>query len=63
MRQIPQYITDSEGQRVGVVLDVAEYEALWAAQRELEAIRTGEATRRRREEHVALERMLFEMQG
>lgn len=62
MLQIPQYITDGEGRRVGVLLDVAEYEALRAAQRELEAIRTGEAARRR-EEHVSHERMLFEMQG
>ncbi len=63
MLQIPQYITDDEGRRVGVLLDVAEYETLLNAQRELEAIHTRDAARRRREENVSLERMMFEMQG
>ena len=40
VRQPARFITDEQGARVGVILDMAEYEALLDALEELESIRT-----------------------
>lgn len=40
-----KFITDSQGNRIGIVLDVAEYQRLLAALEELESIRAYDAAK------------------
>lgn len=63
MTTAPQYITDADGRRVGVVLNIADYEALRDAEEELAALRARNAPKRTDSEHLPLERFLFELQG
>lgn len=63
MTTAPQYITDADGRRVGVVLNIADYEALRDAQEELAVLRACNTSKRTDNEHLPLERFLFELQG
>jgi hypothetical protein len=50
----PQYITDSKGNRVSVVLSVAEFQQLLELLEELEDVRLYDEVKSRNEERVSL---------
>ncbi len=54
----PQYITDSEGKRVSVILSIAEYLKLLELLEELEDIRLYDEVRARNEERIPLSEYL-----
>ena len=62
----PRYVTDEEGERVGVILDVREYERLMGALEDLADLRaadeTLEAIARGEEELLPLDEAVQEME-
>lgn len=59
----PQYITDSEGKRVSVVLSIAEYLKLLELLEELEDVRLYDEVKARNEERVPLDQYLQQRQA
>lgn len=50
----PQYLTDSEGKRISVVLPLSDYEYLLELLEELEDVRLYDEAKNRHEERVSL---------
>jgi len=57
-----RYVVDADGNRVGVVLDLAEYSKLLEALEELEAIRAYDASKEFESERVPLDQALAEIE-
>lgn len=57
-----RYLTDEQGKRVAVVLDIQEYERLLEALEELEAIQAYDATKAGSNEVVTLEDAIAEIE-
>jgi len=62
MARRERFIVDEQGERVAVVLDVAEYERLLAQVEELEAIRAYDAAKAAGDGAVALEDALADIE-
>jgi hypothetical protein len=57
-----RFLTDEQGKKVGVVLDVTDYEKLLEELEELHMIRAYDAAKASGEEHVPLEKALEEIE-
>lgn len=57
-----RFLVDGEGNRVGVVLEMAQYEKLLQDLEELEAIRAYDAAKASREEAIPFEQAIREIQ-
>ncbi len=57
-----RFITDSEGNRLWVVLDVADYQKILEELEELEAIRAYDAAKMADDEAISLEQALAEIE-
>ena len=60
--QPKRWITDVSGNRVGVILNIAEYEALLEAMEELEDIRAYDETKAEHEEVIPFEQAVREIE-
>jgi cysteine sulfinate desulfinase/cysteine desulfurase-like protein len=56
-----QYVVDAEGNRVGVVLDIAEYQRILEELEELEALRAYDAAQAAGDEAVPFEQAVVEI--
>jgi len=56
------YLVDEDGNRVGVVLDISEYQRLMNELEELESIRAFDAAKASAEEPVAFEQAVAEIE-
>lgn len=57
-----QYVTDERGVRIGVLLDIAEYERLLEALEELEAIRAYDRAKASQDEVIPFEQAIEEIE-
>jgi hypothetical protein len=57
-----QYLVDDEGNRIGIVLDIAEYHRLLDEAEELESIRAYDAAKAAGDEVIPLEEALAEIE-
>ena len=57
-----RYITDADGTRVGVVLDIAEYRELLEAMEEIEAIRAYDAAKAANDEAIPFDQAMDEIE-
>lgn len=58
----PRYVTDAGGNRVGVILDLAEYATLLDALEELDAIRAYDTAKANERDVIPLEQALDEIE-
>jgi hypothetical protein len=56
-----KYVTDEKGSRIGVLLDVADYQQLLADLEELESIRAYDAAKASRDEAIPFEQAVAEI--
>lgn len=57
-----QYVTDERGVRIGVLLDIADYERLLEALEELEAIRAYDRAKASQDEVIPFEQAIEEIE-
>lgn len=57
-----QYVTDERGVRIGVLLDIADYERLLEALEELEAIRAYDRAKASQDEAIPFEQAIEEIE-
>jgi len=57
-----RYLVDEDGKRIGVVLEMAEYERLLEELEELDAIRAYDAAKGRHEEAIPFEEAAHEIE-
>jgi hypothetical protein len=62
MQFTEKYITDKDGNRIGVLLDIAEYRELLEAQEELEAVRAYDAAKAAHDEEISFEQAIAEIE-
>lgn len=58
----PQYITDADGNRAGIILDLETYRQLLQAQEDLEDVRAAEATKADDPDGIPLDQALAEIE-
>lgn len=56
------FVTDERGQRIGVILDITEFERLLEALEELESIRAYDAAKASDEEAIPLDQAVAELE-
>jgi hypothetical protein len=56
------YVVDEQGNRIGVVLDIADYQKLLEEVEELEAIRAYDAAKASGDEAIPLEQAILEIE-
>jgi hypothetical protein len=61
-RSTKQYLVDDEGNRIGIVLDISEYQRLLDEVEELESIRAYDAAKAAGDEVIPLEQALAEIE-
>ena len=59
---MPRYITDEKGNRMGVILDPEEYQKILEELEELESIRAYDAAKSSRDEVIPLEKAIKEIE-
>jgi len=57
-----RYVVDEKGQRVGVILDIDDYEKLLADLEELDAIRAYDSAKSSGDEAISLEQAIKEIE-
>ena len=57
-----QYIVDEKGRRVGVILDIAEYQKLLDAREELESIKAYDEAKASGDEAIPLDQAITEIE-
>ena len=62
MKFAEKYITDQDGNRIGVLLDLAEYQRLLNALEELEAIQAYDAAKAVQDEKIPFEKAIAEIE-
>ena len=62
VKEPPRYVTDSEGRRVAVILDLEDYEHLLDAAEELEDIRAYDEAKASGEEAIPFEQAIREIE-